>query len=669
MRPLLLAFLLPLVLRPPEVAASGLFELRVSRFDNPLGRDTTGHCCDGEPATDDLQCGGPCLTSLRVCLKHYQLQVDTESPCTYGDVHSPLLGDRLLNDTYTVKFPFQFTWPGTFSLIVEAWHDVNQTKGERRLLARHTQQQNVDVGATYTPAMFSNGHTSLHYEYRVTCGPNYYGHGCELLCKPRNDEFGHYTCSPQGSIVCEPGWQGDYCTKPKCLPDCLHGNCTKPNECKCKRGWKGPLCNECRPHPGCGRGTCEKPWDCLCEEGWGGLFCKDDLNYCTNNRPCRNGGTCFNTGQGLFTCNCPQGYTGQKCETYLGTPTASCAVLGCLNGATCDQISGLCVCPKGFSGPLCGQKSSSCLNSPCFNGATCETRLPPPGAPDYVCKCAPGFSGQLCEIRNRDCDSQPCLHGGSCVSNEGARVCECVNGYFGKFCENSYQACLTRPCHGAATCSDLGHGAYRCFCPPGRFGRHCDEVRGIVDREYLVVREVDDEVASLSGQQVALVVVLSVLIPVVALAGVASIMLLRRRREVERKAADHLARLQNEANLRASGQRPEMIHNRLRADNHEYATVSHDYAKLNTNRAFLDADNRLSKASLESQQCCQPSMCDSGGLKKSECMAGPSTSCCKDVSCLYGKSGSSIYSIPDTGCDDAVLAAAAKAAGFVATEV
>ena len=117
-----------------------------------------------------------------------------------------------------------------------------------------------------------------------------------------------------------------------------------------------------------------------------------------------------------------------------------------------------------------------------------------------------------------------------------------------------------------------------------------------------------DDGANLSSQQVVLVVVLSVLIPIVALAGVASVMLLRRRREVERKAADHMARLQNEANLRASGQRPEMIHNRLRADNHEYATVSHDYAKLNTNRTFLDADNRLSKARLKSQQqCCQPS--------------------------------------------------------------
>jgi len=224
------------------------------------------------------------------------------------------------------------------------------------------------------------------------------------------------------------------------------------------------------------------------------------------------------------------------------------------------------------------------------------------------------------------------------VSKDNARVCECVDGYFGKFCENSFRACLTRPCQGAATCVDLGRGSYRCLCPPGLSGRHCEtrhfsEVsRRVSDKEFLLVKEVSvslpyflslkvldtkslvfcvqvaAEVAGLSSQQVALVVVLSVLIPVVALAGVASVMLLRRRREVERKEADHMARQQNEANLRASGQRPEMIHNRLRADNHEYATVSHDYAKLNTNRAFLDADNRLSKASLESQQCCQPSM-------------------------------------------------------------
>jgi hypothetical protein len=88
------------------------------------------------------------------------------------------------------------------------------------------------------------------------------------------------------------------------------------------------------------------------------------------------------------------------------------------------------------------------------------------------------------------------ISGGSCVSKDSARVCECVDGYFGKFCENSFRACLTRPCQGAATCVDLGRGAYRCLCPPGQSGRHCEtrhfsEVsRRVSDKEFLLVKEV-----------------------------------------------------------------------------------------------------------------------------------------------------------------------------------
>lgn len=78
-------------------------------------------------------------------------------------------------------------------------------------------------------------------------------------------------------------------------------------------------------------GSCRKPWDCLCDEGWGGLFCNQDLNYCTNHKPCRHGGTCFNTGQGSYTCSCPPGYTGTDCEKEID----DCANQPCLNGGTC----------------------------------------------------------------------------------------------------------------------------------------------------------------------------------------------------------------------------------------------------------------------------------------------------------------------------------------------
>lgn len=58
-------------------------------------------------------------------------------------------------------------------------------------------------------------YSSIQYDFRVTCDTHYYGTGCADLCRPRDDQFGHYTCSATGSIVCLAGWQGDYCTKRK----------------------------------------------------------------------------------------------------------------------------------------------------------------------------------------------------------------------------------------------------------------------------------------------------------------------------------------------------------------------------------------------------------------------------------------------------------------------
>lgn len=48
---------------------------------------------------------------------------------------------------------------------------------------------------------------------RVQCADNYYNTTCTTFCRPRNDQFGHYTCGEQGNKVCLPGWQGANCEK------------------------------------------------------------------------------------------------------------------------------------------------------------------------------------------------------------------------------------------------------------------------------------------------------------------------------------------------------------------------------------------------------------------------------------------------------------------------
>lgn len=81
------------------------------------------------------------------------------------------------------------------------------------LISRLSIQRVLDVSPEWTADSYDSQYSSIQYDFRVTCDAHYYGQGCEILCRPRDDQFGHYTCSSTGSIVCLSGWQGDYCTK------------------------------------------------------------------------------------------------------------------------------------------------------------------------------------------------------------------------------------------------------------------------------------------------------------------------------------------------------------------------------------------------------------------------------------------------------------------------
>lgn len=56
-----------------------------------------------------------------------------------------------------------------------------------------------------------------------------------------------------------------------------------------------------------------------------------DLNYCTHHKPCRNGATCMNTGQGSYTCTCQPGFTGDTCDSEV----RECDSQPCRNGGLC----------------------------------------------------------------------------------------------------------------------------------------------------------------------------------------------------------------------------------------------------------------------------------------------------------------------------------------------
>ncbi|XP_062865759.1 delta-like protein A [Trichomycterus rosablanca] len=458
---------------------SGVFELKLQEFLNKKGIQGNRNCC--KPGATSLYQQCECKTFFRVCLKHYQPNANPEPPCTYGGAATPVVGsnsfqipDSLPDGSFTnpIRMNFGFTWPGTFSLIIEAVHADSKedltTENPERIISTMTTQRHLTVGEDWSQDLHSAGRTELKFSYRFVCDEHYYGEGCSVFCRPRDDTFGHFTCGERGEIICDAGWKGQYCTEPICLPGCddEHGFCEKPGECKCRVGFKGRYCDECIRYPGCLHGTCQQPWQCNCQEGWGGLFCNQDLNYCTHHKPCLNGATCSNTGQGSYTCSCRPGFTGTSCEIEVN----ECAGNPCRNGGSCTDMENTysCACPPGYYGKNCDLSAMTCADGPCFNGGRCADN--PDGG--YFCQCPTGYAGFNCEKKIDHCTSGPCSNGARCVDLVNSYLCQCPEGFTGMNCDHTSDECSLYPCQNGGTCQEGANG-YTCTCPPGYTGRNC----------------------------------------------------------------------------------------------------------------------------------------------------------------------------------------------------
>lgn len=328
-------------------------------------------------------------------------------------------------------------------------------------------------------------------------------------------------------------------------------------------------------------GTCVKPWDCLCNEGWGGLFCNQDLNYCTNHKPCRNNGTCFNTGQGSYTCSCPPGFHGTDCEHALigfNKPPTSCLEDSpCKNGGTCLD-NGQCSCPPRYSGVQCEMRLSECALNPCKNGGTCSEQI----GSGYKCSCIKGFTGVNCETNINDCKPDACLNGGTCVDLIDNYKCACIPGFVGDFCEQIVDYCIMKPCANGGTCHRLTND-YKCVCRSGFTGKDCSEqlnecasnpclnggtcvdvspseyecrclgdYRGKNCQEEVIPGGVSARVQSttsgLTTEHVVVIGTYSTFVPILVLIGAVVVMCLKQRRKREQAKADEEARKQNEQN-------------------------------------------------------------------------------------------------------------------------
>lgn len=434
--------------------SSGVFELKVHSFTT-----ISGAC----------KLSTECQIFFRVCLKHSQDVISPEPPCTYGTGMSEIFNadQNSISSSAPITVPFNFKWPGTVSLIIEAWNaessSEQSTGNVNNLITRLATKRRLAIGEDWS----KEEQNKLSFSYRVVCDEFYYGKECSDFCRPRNDTFGHYNCDAAGNRICLLGWKGAYCAEPICSPDCSeHGSCEAPGRCKCKYGWQGPHCDECQRHPGCIHGTCKQPFECTCKEGWGGLMCDQDLNFCTNHKPCMNDATCSNTGQGSYTCTCKPGFSGTDCEIE----TNECDSNPCKNGGSCnDLVNGYsCSCPQGFYGKNCEISAMTCADGPCFNGGTCM----PKGTGGYTCQCRAGYMGSNCEKKIDRCSSDPCANGGQCLDLGHRLMCTCRPGFKGSYCEINIDDCARNPCQNAGTCVD-GINDYTCSCTLGFTGKDC----------------------------------------------------------------------------------------------------------------------------------------------------------------------------------------------------
>uniref|UniRef100_A0A914HZB5 Uncharacterized protein n=1 Tax=Globodera rostochiensis TaxID=31243 RepID=A0A914HZB5_GLORO len=206
------------------------------------------------------------------------------------------------------------------------------------------------------------------------------------------------------------------------------------------------------------------------------------------------------------TCNCREGYTGERCNRCLlghgdvdnACPECRCSSTGSL-GIACDEVSGQCACKKGVYGKRCDLCVPSYFN---FGPEGCEFchcnqfgAIPDKECHNVTgeCQCQPNVGGLKCEhcadgffnltsgsgCKPCGCDPQGSLEGEICDAVTGQ--CRCKSGVTGLKCDkcepNHYgfdssgcKPCRVCPAPGQVCDPTSGD----CVCPPNTQGEMCE---------------------------------------------------------------------------------------------------------------------------------------------------------------------------------------------------
>ncbi|KAL0868793.1 hypothetical protein ABMA27_007159 [Loxostege sticticalis] len=177
-----------------------------------------------------------CVRHLFIVQNHEYQSAAAPGACSFGRAASPVLGTdsfTLAEPLYTLALNFSFRWTRSFTLILQAYDDSEYTDPEAGLIEEAWWSGIVEPGAEWHALRHAGAAAAVAYRVRVLCLPNYYNATCTTFCRPRDDKFGHYSCSASGDKQCLPGWQGTNCENPVCKEGChpIHGRCDNPGEC------------------------------------------------------------------------------------------------------------------------------------------------------------------------------------------------------------------------------------------------------------------------------------------------------------------------------------------------------------------------------------------------------------------------------------------------------
>ncbi|KAL5112693.1 Protein jagged-1 [Taenia crassiceps] len=383
-------------------------------YSNPNGTLMDGHHCDF---------GNSCDVFFVICLKSStstSCDMYNETTRVYSDVTEVRAAG--MNETVIPLIP---PVSKIVTIVVEVW-DYDLVSSNDFIAQFHGTLNMEKLSRSWSTIPLSRNDlvcantVSMKAYANVDCPGQETNGTCSIVCRPRE---GVNTCDADGTFICQRGFTGQTCDQ---IDYCLTNNCADYATCQplkdgyrciCK-GHEGRVCekgyNPCLADSLCGpHGQCraEGPeHQCVCEAGWGGKLCDRETTPCERaamelgqSSVCLNGGSCQNTDDNSFYCQCPQPGAGPRCELV-----DVCAAENCSGHGTCVFLGSSfhCECDYGWTGVSCShqvltpcqavsQKLHTNVSMVCLHGGTCVDNA---NGVDFSCECPQGWFGRQCEI-------------------------------------------------------------------------------------------------------------------------------------------------------------------------------------------------------------------------------------------------------------------------------